>query len=94
MAKERVIHIRLSGDQYQQVVNDADTCNMSMSSYIRQRLIELDSADALKMKQKVFARLSVLSNAVNKVYEIAGNDYPEICDSLKEGVMNICGILN
>ena len=94
MPKERVIHIRLSDDQYEQVVNDADTCNMSMSSYIRQRLEESGQADALKMKQEIFVRLSVLSNAVNKIYEIAGNDYPEICKSLEEGVMNICGILN
>ncbi|MCH5192422.1 MAG: hypothetical protein J1F11_00570 [Oscillospiraceae bacterium] len=94
MSKERKINVRLSDEQYEQVVNDADLCNMSMSSYIRQRLMESDSADALKMKQEVFARLSVLSNAVNKVYEIAGNDYPEICEALEEGVMNICGILN
>lgn len=52
------------------------------------------SSYALPDKQQVMKILSDISNTVNNICEIWGEDCPEICDSLEKGVSEICHILN
>lgn len=94
MAKEKVINIRITEQQYEKIQQSAASCSMTVSEYARYMMTTDISSYALYDKQQIMEVLSEISNAVNNICEIWGEDYPDICNFLEEGVSKICRILN
>lgn len=94
MTKEKILNLRVTPQQYEKIQQSAASCSMKISEYARHMMTTDTSNYALSDKQHVMEILSDISNTVNNICEILGEDHPDICDSLEKEVSEICRILN
>lgn len=94
MAKEKILNVRLTAQQYEKIQQDAAMCSMSVSEYARQMMTTDKSNCALSVKQQIMEVLSEMSNDVNCACEFLKNEHPDICDKLEERVSKLCRTLN
>ena len=94
MTKEKILNVRVTPQQYEKIQQSAASSSMKISEFARHMMTTDTSSYTLYDKQHVMEILSDISNIANNICEILGEDYPEICDSLEEGVSEICRILN
>lgn len=94
MTKEKILNLRVTLQQYEKIQRSAASYSMKISEYARHIMTTDTSSCALYDKQQIMEVLSDISNTVNNICEILGEDYPDICDSLEKGVSEICHILN
>lgn len=94
MAKEKIINVRVTSQQYEKIQNSADLRKMTISEYVRFMMTAGNTNQTLPALQRTLEIISDMSNDINHTCEILETDYPDLCNSLEERVSELCRTLS
>ena len=91
MDKEKTIQFRVDWMQYDSIRAQSRKCSMTMSDYVRHKVIDNDCWDK---KHELHEAIIDMSDSLNSACEILEEDYPELSMGLKKGAITLCHLLN
>lgn len=96
MKNDKTIHIRLSSQEHEALIIEAEQCGMTVSSLVRKMILDNSGGSCqtdLKTRQEIVREVSLMCNAINELCDKVGNDYPRTCEILSEEAGKICQLL-
>lgn len=92
MNTTKIVPVRFNEKEYENLKNKANAYNMNVSDYIRMKTAKEGST--LMVQRRIYKELFEICGAVNVVSDVMTEEYPDICDMLEKGVVNLWNIIS
>lgn len=89
MNESKIVTVRFSNEEYENLKRDAGDLDMNVSEYVRAKVTDTGKICTLMFKRKVSKELFAICSAVNVVSNIMTETHPTTCDTLEKGVVSL-----